>query len=473
MQDWKTIFDSVEQGILVCDSECRIEYFNDSYGDFIGRKLDDVRGVSLTDLRPGAAAPKVLATGKAVQSLYRIEDGEDYFADIYPIKKNGKTVGTVSVVTYVDRAQYLKERINELEEEEKRLEVRMNLTNGTQYTFGDIVGGSLILQNTIELAKKIATYDANVLLQGESGCGKELFAQAIHNESGRRSAPFVAINCAAISKTMLESELFGYEEGAFTGAKKGGKLGLFEAAEGGTVFLDEISEMDYDLQAKLLRALQEKRFRRIGGIKEIKMDVRVISACNVDIQQYIADKKFRSDLYYRISVAPISVPPLRERREDIPELARSFITAAEIQNKRRYKVSNEARDLLLNYTWPGNIRELRNIIEYAAMMATDGVIDADCMPPSILTSLGDEWKDASGNSLRGNAARSFVESIAPDYDADFDSDGKTLSELVKKFEQREILRVIEKFGNTTQGKREAAKELGISLSSLYAKLEKK
>ncbi|MBO4235844.1 MAG: sigma 54-interacting transcriptional regulator [Firmicutes bacterium] len=479
MNDWKTIFDSIDQGILICDKECRMEYFNASYGDFIGKKLEDVKGVLLTDLRPGAVAPKVLATGKPVQSLYRVEGSEDYFVDIYPIKENGETVGTVSVVTYVDRAQFLKEKINDLEEEEERLKVRMNLTNGTQYTFEDIVGSSLVLQNTIELAKKIASYDANVLLQGESGCGKELFAQAIHNESGRRTAPFVAINCAAISKTMLESELFGYEEGAFTGAKKGGKLGLFEAAEGGTIFLDEISEMDYDLQAKLLRALQEKRFRRIGGIKEIKMDVRVISACNVDIQQYIADKKFRSDLYYRISVAPINVPPLRERREDIPELARSFITSVEIQNKRRYQVTKEAQEMMMSYTWPGNIRELRNIIEYAAMMAVNGVIDASCIPPSILKSIGEEWSEGDGHLAgggmvaAGGAGDARVDTRS-NYIGDTMGlgDGATLSDLVKDFEQREIKRAIEKYGDTTEGKREAAKALGISLSSLYAKLSK-
>lgn len=483
MKDWKTIFDSVEQGILVCDEECRMEYFNASYGEFIGKKLEEVKGVPLTDIRPGAVAPKVLATGKPVQSLYRIEDSEDYFVDVYPIKEKGKTVGTVSVVTYTDRAQYLKDKVNELEKEEERLKVRMNLTNGTQYTFEDIVGGSLVLQNTIELAKKIAAYDANVLLQGESGCGKELFAQAIHNESSRRTAPFVAINCAAISKTMLESELFGYEEGAFTGAKKGGKLGLFEAAEGGTIFLDEISEMDYDLQAKLLRALQEKRFRRIGGIKEIKMDVRVVSACNVDIQQYIADKKFRSDLYYRISVAPINVPPLRERREDIQELARSFIQAAEIQNKRRYQVTKEAQEMMMSYTWPGNIRELRNIIEYAAMMAADGVIDASCIPPSILQSIGEEWQGAKIHASRmdyeGDAARNigtYDNVYGGTYNSAYETsytDGMTLSELVKIFEQQEIKRAIEKYGDTTEGKREAAKALGISLSSLYAKLQEK
>lgn len=500
MKDYENLFNAVEQGILVCDDECRIEYFNDSYGDFIGKKLADVKGMLLTDLRPGAAAPKVLETGKAVQSLYRIENGADYFADVYPINENGKTVGTISVVTYTDRAQYLKKKINELEKEAEKLKVRMELTNGTQYTFDDIVGSSLVFQNTVELAKKVASYDANVLLQGESGCGKELFAQAIHNESKRRSAPFVAINCAAISKTMLESELFGYEEGSFTGAKKGGKLGLFEAAEGGTVFLDEISEMDFDLQAKLLRVLQEKKFRRIGGIKEIQMNVRVISACNVDIQQYIEEKKFRSDLYYRIAVAPISVPPLRERREDIRELARGFIQAVEIQNKRKYRVSEQVSEMMMNYTWPGNIRELKNIIEYVAMMATDGFIDVSCVPPSILKSLGYEVRDSRFKPRDVGEGDAYGLSLTDRSEGETRPDGETrsnaenrpgvsrwseglkqqdgscvhkLSDSVKAFELEEIKKAVEKFGYTTEGKRKAASALGISLSSLYAKMEKK
>ncbi|MBQ6608256.1 MAG: sigma 54-interacting transcriptional regulator, partial [Firmicutes bacterium] len=304
MQNLKKIMNSVEQGILVCDEEGRIEFFNDSYGEFVGRRLEEVKGMYLTELRPGAVAPSVLKTGEPIRSMHRRENDKDYFADIYPIKVNGNNVGTVSIVTYVDRANYLSDQLSELHKEETRLKARMSLTNGTRYTFDSIIGDSLIIRNTIELAKRIAGFDSNVLLQGESGTGKELFSQAIHNASDRRSAPFVAVNCAAISKTLLESELFGYEEGSFTGAKKGGKAGLFEAAEGGTIFLDEVSEMDYDLQAKLLRVLQEKKFRRIGGIKEISTNVRVICACNVDIKQYIADKKFRSDLYYRISVAP-------------------------------------------------------------------------------------------------------------------------------------------------------------------------
>ena len=350
----------------------------------------------------------------------------------------------------------------------------MSLTNGTRYTFDSIIGDSLIIRNTIELAKRIAGFDSNVLLQGESGTGKELFSQAIHNASDRRSAPFVAVNCAAISKTLLESELFGYEAGSFTGAKKGGKAGLFEAAEGGTIFLDEVSEMDYDLQAKLLRVLQEKKFRRIGGIKEINTNVRVICACNVDIKQYIEDKKFRSDLYYRISVAPINIPPLRERRNDIPALARKFLDSAEIQNKRSYRMTEDAKKLMMSYTWPGNIRELKNAVEYSAMMAQDGIIDTRCLPLSITIGTPDEGDhnadilNNEGLTAAGNAGSRLVS-----YNENSGTyERETLAELVSTFEKHEINRIIRVYGNTTEGKRKAAKELGISLSSLYAKLGK-
>ena len=346
----------------------------------------------------------------------------------------------------------------------------MSLTNGTRYTFDSILGDSFAIRNTIELAKRIAGFDSAVLLQGESGTGKELFSQAIHNASSRRSAPFVAINCAALNKTLLESELFGYEEGAFTGAKKGGKAGLFEAAEGGTIFLDEVSEMDYDLQAKLLRVLQEKKIRRIGGIREINTDIRVICACNVDINQYITDKKFRSDLFYRISVAPIYVPPLRERRLDIPVLARRFLDSAEIQYKRNYKMTEDAKQLMMSYTWPGNIRELKNAVEYSAMMARDGIIDVKCLPLSITLR----------NSADGYLGEELItedmntDEYAAMDTADIDTSGsETLAELVNSFEKRAIKRAVKLYGNTTEGKRKAAKALGISLSSLYSKLGKK
>ena len=460
MQDWKHLMDQIGQGVLICGEECRIEYFNESYGRFIGVRLEDVKGKRLREVRPGARAPEVLETGEPLQSLYRVENGEEYFADIYPIREEGRVTGTVSIVTYLRDVNLLVDKMQELEEEEEKLRIRMNLTNGTRYTFDDILGDSPVIRETVDLARRIAGFDVNVLLQGESGVGKELFAQAIHNESERRAEPFVAVNCAAFTKTMLESELFGYEEGAFTGARKGGKPGLLEAAEGGTVFLDEISEMDPDLQAKLLRVLQEKKMRRIGGIKEIDVDFRVISACNVDLMQRVRDKAFRSDLYYRIAVAPVNVPPLRERLEDVLLLAQEFLRGAEIQNKRHYTVAEEVKAVSQIYPWPGNIRELKNIVEYSAMLARDGVVTLDSLPPIMAAYL-------RGGGAPGEAAPS--EKRAP-------RQGKiyagALTDRVKEFEKDEIRKALTAYGDTTEGKRAAAKALGISLSSLYYKLGK-
>ena len=440
----KSIHDAMQQGILICDEGTRIVYFNDSYANFIGVSLKEAKGKLLTELRPNAVAPKVLKEGVAVRSLLRVEHGKEYFADVYPVVEGGKTVGTVSVVTTLEDAGYIKDKMDQLQREEEMLKARMNQTNGTHYTFDNIVGSSEEIRDTLMLAKRVAVHDANVLLEAESGCGKELFAQAIHNGSERCSGPFVAINCAALSKTMLESELFGYEDGAFTGAKKGGKAGLFETAKGGTLFLDEVSEMDYELQAKLLRVLQENKFRRIGGTKEIDTDVRVISACNVDLLQYIEEKKFRKDLYYRIAVFPIHIPPLRERKQDINDLADSFLQNVQIQHKRKYVLTEGVREAFFKYSWPGNIRELRNCVEFTALMTTDGVIDVDCLPKSMVP----DNEQVTDESL-------------------------SLQQRVKAFERQEILNTIKKYGNDTKGKKAAAKALGIALSSLYAKLEQK
>ena len=441
MNDY-TIYEAIKQGILICDSKMRIEYFNTSYGEFIGHTLDEVKGRPLIEIRPGASAPKVLATGKEMRALLRKENDVEYFTDIYPIKEKGKTVGTVSVVTLLADAAYIKDKLEELERESAVLRDRLDKTNGTQYTFDDIIGESEALLLAKDLAKKVSGYDSPLLLNGESGSGKELFAQAIHNESKRKLGPFVAINCAAISKSLLESELFGYESGAFTGARKGGKPGLFETAKGGTLFLDEISEMDYELQAKLLRVLQENKLRRIGGNKEIKTDVRLICACNVSLMQYIEEKKFRRDLYYRVAGVPITIPPLRERRDDILPLAEHFLQMSGIQHKRKYVMNADTRKLFLQYDWPGNIRELRNTVDYAAIMAVDGDITGACLPPTLTSNLGD------------------------------DAATVPLSRRVSEFERREILKEVQQFGTGTEAKRKAAEVLGISLSSLYAKLGK-
>ena len=439
----QSVYSSIKQGILICDEQSRILYFNDSYAAFIGEKLENVKGRLLREIRPGAIAPQVIKEGRPIQSVLRVEKGKEYFADIYPIRENGCIVGTVSVVTTLEDAVFIKEKMNELEQEEQTLRERLNHTNGTRYTFANIIGKCTNTMDAVNLAKKAAGHPANILLQGESGTGKELFAQSIHNESSRSCRPFVAVNCAVLSKTLLESELFGYEEGAFTGAKKKGKPGLFETAKGGTLFLDEISEMDIELQSKLLRVLQEKKFRRLGGTKEIESDVCIISACNIDLLKYIEEKKFRRDLYYRIAVIPIIIPPLRDRMEDISLLTDYFMQNIQIQHKTKYRIDKEVRELFRHYPWPGNIRELRNTLEYCAMMANNGEISIACLPPIMIRTF------ESGKKL----------SIP-------------LQHRVRDFERAQILQELNHFGNDTAGKRKAAQELGISLSSLYAKLEK-
>ncbi len=331
--------------------------------------------------------------------------------------------------------------IGELNEKEAYLDARMKEVNGTRYDFDDIVYGSEVTMHCIEMAKKIAHSDISVLLQGESGCGKELYAQAIHNESERRSYPFIAINCAVLTGNMLESELFGYENGAFTGAQKGGKAGLFEIANKGTLFLDEISEMDYTLQAKLLRALQERKIRRVGGTKEIDIDVRIIGACNVDLEKYIEEKKFRQDLYYRIAAIPLHLVPLRERRGDIAPLLEHHLKKISIQNKRKIGITEAARNILMEYNWPGNVRELENILEYATLMMSGTQIDVEDLPPTIMS---------EGSSVKM----------------------PTLAERVHQYERQQIMSVLEQFGNTLEGKKKAAKTLGISLATLYNKIGK-
>ena len=437
-----SVFEAIKQGILICDDSCCIEYFNESYGNFIGHKLSDVKGRFLRDIRPGATAPDVLASGKEKRGLLRKENDVEYFTDIYPIREGEKVVGTVSIVIYLDDAAYMTQKMQEIEREAALLRARLDMTNGTRFTFADIKGKSGALELAKNLAKRVAVYESPLLLQGESGVGKELFAQAIHNESRRNLGPFVAVNCAAISKNLLESELFGYEGGAFTGALKSGKPGLFETAKGGTLFLDEISEMDYELQAKLLRVLQENRFRRIGSTREIDTDVRLICACNVDLMKYIEEKKFRRDLYYRIAGVPITIPPLRERRDDILPLANHFLSVAGIQHKRSYTMNEDAQKLFVLYDWPGNIRELGNTVDYAAIMAVDGEITGACLPPTLTSNLGS------------------------------DAAAVPLARRVAEFERREILKELQQYGNGTEAKRKTAEVLGISLSSLYAKLSR-
>lgn len=239
-----------------------------------------------------------------------------------------------------------------------------------KFTFEDIKGNNARLLAAIELAKKVASTDARIILQGESGTGKELFAQATHNASNRSNGPFIAVNCGAIPRDLIESELFGYEEGAFTGALKGGKPGKFELADGGTIFLDEVSELPLEMQTKLLRVLQENQVVRVGGSEVIPLNVRVISATNKNLEQEVSQGRFRSDLLYRLNVITINIPPLRERIDDIPELALNFCRSiSEKLSMPCPSISPEAMKLLIEYSWPGNVREFQNVIERAIILS--------------------------------------------------------------------------------------------------------
>jgi len=330
-----------------------------------------------------------------------------------------------------ERTELLVKKLAEHQElVEENLSLRQKLED--HYRFENIITKSAKMQRVIEVIKVVAKSNATVLITGESGTGKELVARAIHSQSNRRSKPFIAVSCAALPESLLESELFGHEKGSFTGAYAQ-KKGKFEFAEGGTLFLDEIGEMSANIQVHLLRVLEEKEFTRVGGNEPIKVDVRVLSATNKDLRKAIEKQEFREDLYYRLNVVNIELPPLRERREDVPLLAQHFLNKFALENRKEISgFSPEAIELLLDYDWPGNVRELENAVERAVILAKDSLITVDDLPQESL-SLG--YSTASKRSI-------------------------------KEVEKEHILNVLHRTGDNYS---EAARILGISRMTLYNK----
>lgn len=443
-QDARAVLDAMREGINIIDAEGRIIFGNKAYLDFLSKEtgigIGSIEGQYLRDLRPGARLPEVLATGKPILHAPRMEKQDEiYFVNMYPIFQDGEMVGGLSVVTFLKDAYAFQTELEQYEKRNKQVLHRVNKANSARYTFDSIVAVGENVQAVKALAQKAAETDATVLLASESGTGKELYAQAIHNASARKNEVFVAINCANFNANTLESELFGYVEGAFTGAKKGGKIGLFEAANGGTLFLDEVSEMDYSLQAKLLRAIQEGRIRPVGGVQEIEVDVRLISASNADLNTYIQQGRFRRDLYYRLSTFQIHIPPMRDRRQDIPALTDVVLSELSKKLKRSITITQEARRCLALHDWPGNVRELRNVLEFSAYLSDNGAIVRDSLPEHIV--------------------RPAVEQ--PEI---------SLAQRVRVFERAEISKLLLKNGADLAGKKETARQLGISLATLYNKL---
>ena len=425
-QDARAVLDAMREGINIIDAEGRIIFGNKAYLDFLSKEtgigIGSIEGQYLRDLRPGARLPEVLATGKPILHAPRMEKQDEiYFVNMYPIFQDGEMVGGLSVVTFLKDAYAFQTELEQYEKRNKQVLHRVNKANSARYTFDSIVAVGENVQAVKALAQKAAETDATVLLASESGTGKELYAQAIHNASARKNEVFVAINCANFNANTLESELFGYVEGAFTGAKKGGKIGLFEAANGGTLFLDEVSEMDYSLQAKLLRAIQEGRIRPVGGVQEIEVDVRLISASNADLNTYIQQGRFRRDLYYRLSTIEISVPPLRERASDIPRLVDHFVQREGLA----VRFSPAAMDQLLAYRWPGNVRQLRNVVLRLGIGAAGQAVGAEQVYAALpqqpapapaaepeLEPLPAQRRENSGPTMEATEIRAIQEALA-------------------------------------------------------------
>ncbi|UOR13706.1 sigma-54 interaction domain-containing protein [Halobacillus amylolyticus] len=441
--DWlEETIDSINDGILVIDSQGIVQFVNTEYTNITGVQPEAIVGKPLRDVRKGAILPKALRDGKRRAGIYRREGQIEYVIDTAPVYKHGEIVGAVSVCKSLNEVHFLTKELKRSKERLARLENTVGHMYQTKYTFSDIIGKDSGLKDTVELAKKAAYANLNILIQGESGTGKELFAQAIHSEGPRSKFPFIPVNCAAIPAELLESELFGYEEGSFTSSKKGGKVGLFELSNYGTLFLDEIGDLPFELQAKLLRVLQEGRVRKVGGLNEQEIDVQVITATNKDLGKLVEKKRFREDLYYRLNGVPIKISPLRERKKDILLLINDLIDQAGTTQAIRF--TEETRQILSQYDWPGNTRELFNTVHYALSMTETNDIEPQHLPEVIC-------KHGSITNIYSH---------------------QSLKEIIKNTEQEVIRQTIKSCGDTLDGKKMAAQQLGISLATLYNKMGK-
>ncbi|NMM62897.1 sigma 54-interacting transcriptional regulator [Clostridium sp. P21] len=437
-----TVINTINECVVVINEKGIITMMSKAYKEFLN--CSNPEGKQVIDVIENTRLHKVLETGiMEVGDLQEIS-GNKMVSMRMPIKKDGKIVGVIGKVMFksIGDLHSLNKKLNNLEKEVEFYKNVFNTEKVAKYSFEDIVGSSPIVKKVKGLAKKAGNTNSNVLIVGESGTGKELYAHAIHNSSKRVLGPFVEINCAAIPQELLEAELFGYEEGAFTGAKKGGKKGKFEIANGGTIFLDEIGDMPMNMQVKILRVIQEKEIERVGGNVVEQVDVRIIAATNKNLEEAVRDGKFRADLYYRLNVIKISLPALRERKEDIPQLANAL--RIKVSNRLGMYVegiSKEAIECLANYNWPGNIRELENVIERAInLLDSDLVIQPEHLP----------------ERLRKNKFKSYIK------------ENKYLKDIIESVEKDVILECLNK---TKWNKNKTSQLLGISRAGLYKKIE--
>ncbi len=387
--------------LIVC-KDGSVRYINKTYLDILGKKEEEVVGKYVGDITPGTHTLIVLKTGKASIGYNWSVNGYNMIASAIPLIQNGEVVACFAYSLFMDIWD-AKDLVDNLMSELNMYRDEVHSLYSARYSFAEIIGEAKNIQSVKFLAQKASLHPSiTVLITGESGTGKELFAQAIHKASSRSRMPFVRVNCAAIPENLLEAELFGYAEGAFTGARKGGTPGKFEIANGGTIFLDEIGEMSLSMQSKLLVFLQEREFERVGSHHPIRVNVRVIAATNRDLDEMVAQQKFREDLYYRLNVLIIEIPPLRERLEDIPLLANYLMSKLNMELKGDVtSISDEALDLISKYQWPGNIRELVNVLQRAMLMADMDNCQTITTQHLFFMKINNEKVDAeSSNNLR-------------------------------------------------------------------------
>jgi phosphotransferase system HPr (HPr) family protein len=378
------ILESVQDGICVVDRSGEVTYVNPSYLRIVHKTPEMVVGQNVFEKAADGNRCAVLRSGIArIGSIRHKKDGTTIVANVNPIFVDGEIAGVVSVIKDITEIQTLMERLSQVSAKAEYLEQELLRTKKTAQAFANYIGKSGKVVDVLALASKAADSSANVLIRGESGTGKEVIAEGIHYASGRRRGPFIRVNCGAIPGALLESELFGHEKGAFTGAVRR-KLGKFELANHGTIFLDEIGELDKNLQVKLLRVLQQKEFDRVGGEETIHVDVRIIAATNRDLEAMVREGTFRDDLYYRLNVIPIILPPLRDRPDDIPLLVEHFIEKISKENKKDVRgITPDAMQMFMHYRWPGNVRELENVIERVITLMDTDLITAAMLPSYI------------------------------------------------------------------------------------------
>lgn len=438
------ILNSVQEAIEVAGTDGTIVYVNPSFSRVTGIPAQNRIGQNIFDASPDGALARVLRTHEPIFAHRAKVGGCDIevVSNASPIVVEGKIDAGVVVFQPLTEIYKTMEQLQASNQVINELQNRINQMTTSSYTFDDILGSHPDFGRSITLARKAAESNSTVLILGESGTGKELFAHAIHSASRRSDQPFIKVNCAAIPETLLESEFFGHEKGAFTGAFKS-KIGKMELANGGTIFLDEIGDMNPYLQSKLLRVLQDMEFERVGGTQTIKVDVRVIAATNRNLREMVRGSDFREDLFYRLNVVELRLPPLRKHKEDVLAYAQSCIMKLNRKfGKRVVGMNTQAEQILLSYDWPGNVRELQNVIERAMV-----IVDGDIITPKQLVNLVE--------SGIGNNSEKNIGELMP----------------LDVMEKKMIRIALQRYGDSVEGKKRAAQTLNISLATLYNKIK--